>query len=268
MKNKNDSRTVIIGGILILLIGAGFLTRSYWGAFSTKDASSDQNEEEGSYDLPTLDAKVVKQKMDNGEMVRLLEVRNSASYKIEHIPHSELISFSALDVFLPDPNELVVIVLDTEDAETLEVVKNTLRKKSFTTYLLSGGYSAWKRQNLPTISFGDPGSLLDQSKVVFISEKEALVWLTDPDQTVFLLDVQSEQSYQKKHINGAKNIPLGELEKRFRELPSSTSILVYGENELTSFQAGVRLADLGFITTKTLGGDKHLTPTSLFVLAP
>jgi hypothetical protein len=58
------------------------------------------------------------------------------------------------------------------------------------------------------------------------------------------------------------------LEKRYKEVPVGTNILVYGEKELNSFQGGVRLADLGFITTKTLSGDTHLSPQSVFVLEP
>ncbi|MFZ3031959.1 MAG: rhodanese-like domain-containing protein, partial [Candidatus Moraniibacteriota bacterium] len=118
------------------------------------------------------------------------------------------------------------------------------------------------------LSRGDPSSFLDQSKITYITPAEALKALANTDANYFLLDVQSAQNYQKKHLKGSVNIPLAELERRSKEIPAGRNILVYGESELSSFQGGVRLADLNVFTARTLSGNDHLKPESGFFLEP
>ena len=267
---NQDTRTVLIGGALILLVTGGFFFQRFWhdrskGQDSKSEPGVLSQTEDG---LPTITAETVSQKMTNGEKVRLLDLRSPESFRLEHIPHSLSLSPGAFAAFLPNPDELVIIVYAAKDTQTLEVIKNSLRQKSLKAFLLEGGFEEWKRTGHQVISFGDPNSFTDQSKVIFISPADAITLLKDTTQDIFLLDVQSEANYQKRHIKSAKNIPLDQLEKRSGEIPSSTMILVYGESEQTSFQAGVRLADLNIVTAKKLRGDNNLDPGSPFLFQP
>ena len=51
-----------------------------------------------------------------------------------------------------------------------------------------------------------------------------------------LLDVRTAEEYAEKHVDGAVNIPVNELEKRLGELPRDRQIVVYCH---TGARAGV-----------------------------
>jgi rhodanese-related sulfurtransferase len=86
--------------------------------------------------------------------------------------------------------------------------------------------------------------------------------LNEKSPTLFVLDIGQSENYKKRHIVGAVNIPLEELERRVREIPAGRQIVVYGENDVVSFQGGVILSDLGIFTAQTLSGNKYLAPES------
>jgi sulfur-carrier protein adenylyltransferase/sulfurtransferase len=48
-----------------------------------------------------------------------------------------------------------------------------------------------------------------------------------PDPGATLLDVRQPQEYASGHMPGAKLIPVGELESRWKELPLKQPIIVY-----------------------------------------
>lgn len=265
-KNK-DSRGVAIGGGLILLIGSWFFFQSFRGN-TEDDLNSERNRDvlpiEENQTIPTLSDDVIRQKILNNEKVRFLDLRDAESFKQEHIPHSLPLSPGTLESFIPEPDELLIIVLSTNDFQTLEVVKNSMRKKSTQIFLLAGGFQEWKKNGNQTISYGDPNSIFDQSKVTYITQTEIINAPND----FIILDVQSETNYQKKHVKGALHIPLDQLERRSTEIPAATDIIVYGESELVSFQGAVRLAGLNIISVKALRGNDHLKAESIFLLEP
>lgn len=267
---KKNIRALFIGSILILMVGGLFIYRSLKGSDTkeTKSESSTITNKNDGNDITAITSDVVRQKMLNGEAIVFLEIRDSESYKTEHIPHSFLLSSSALSSFVPKENEIPVVVLSNKDTQGIEVVKNILRQKSYNAFLLKGGFEEWKQQGNKTISSGDQNSFIDQSKVTYITPPEALKIMNDPESKVFILDVQSENNYQKVHIKGAVNIPLDQLEKRSQEIPAGRTIIVYGETELASFQGGVRLSGLNFFATKTLSNTHTLEKESGLPLEP
>ena len=263
-------RAVLIGGTLILLVGGFFIIRTLWDTTPPEESPSPSASEEKSNteSAPTISADVIRQKMQNGERVVFLDVRDQAAFDGEHIPHSIPTSPSTLASYTADANALVVIVLSNADTQRKEVVATLLKQRSSPAFLLAGGIEEWKLSGNQLISRGDPNSFVDQSKVTYVTPAEAVKMMTETVGGLTILDVQSEQNYQRKHIKGAINIPLQQLEKRSRELSAGKNILVYGENELASFQGGTLLNDLSFFTARTLRGNDHLKPGSGFILEP
>jgi rhodanese-related sulfurtransferase len=43
----------------------------------------------------------------------------------------------------------------------------------------------------------------------------------------FLLDVRTPDEYRQGHLRGAVLVPLGDLERRFREIPRNRAVVVY-----------------------------------------
>lgn len=69
-----------------------------------------------------------------------------------------------------------------------------------------------------------------------------------------LLDVRQPREYEAGHIPGAKLIPLGELEYRYRELDNDQGIISYCRFGHRSMAASILLCGLGFENVYNLDG--------------
>lgn len=76
------------------------------------------------------------------------------------------------------------------------------------------------------------------------------------EQGALLVDVRTPGEYVGGHIEGARNIPLAELEGRLDEVgdPSADVIIVYCRSGHRSGQAAGILEDSGFTQVHNLGG--------------
>lgn len=59
-----------------------------------------------------------------------------------------------------------------------------------------------------------------------ISAREAKA-LLDKDKSIYLLDVRTPQEYSQGKLAGSVLIPIGEFERRVREVPKNKTIVVY-----------------------------------------
>ncbi len=266
--NERDKKAFFVGGVLILLVGAYFIGKNLFFKNGNGDQPSVPAIMDEKVDTPFMLPNVLLKKTQNGDAVTLLDIRDEASFQDEHLLHSLASPISSLGNFSPTKDETVVIIFSESDRTALETAKNIMRQKSFAYFFLKGGFEGWKVLNAPTVSIGNPNSFIDQSKVTYITLEEYKKLAGENNPSVFLLDVQTEDNFKKKHLKGAKNIPLALLEKRVDEIPAGRQIIVYGESDLVSFQGGVRLSDLGIFSARTLKGDKYLSPESGLPLEP
>jgi len=269
-EEKKNLQALSVGGLLILLVGGFFILRVFWNKDSATpvDIVAEKNTGDETKEAPSLSAEVIQQKILNGDKVVFLDARDKENFDSAHIPHSILTSPSALQSYVPDKDTLVVVVLSNRDASREEAVSTILKQKSYPAFILKGGIEAWQTNGNPIMTIADPGSLVDQSKISPLSPAEALKMIQEGSPKLLILDVQSEQNFQKKHIKGAINIPFDQLEKRSKEIPNTKTIIVYGETDLVSFRAGARLNDLSIFSAQTLTGNNHLKPESGFPLEP
>lgn len=262
-KNKRDRRALTIGFILILFVGVYFIGKSFFWTHSdvseTPASSAVDNEAKAA---PLIAPDVLLQKIQNGDKIVIVDVRTTALFATEHIAHSISLPIGSLQNFSPNKDESIVIVFSEADLQTFETAKNILAQKSFPYFFLKGGFEGWQNIHAPTISIGDPNSFIDQSKITYIELEPFKKLLNEKEPSLFILDIQTEENYKKKHIVGATNIPLGELEKRSDEIPAGKQIVIYGENDNISFLGGVRLSDLGIFAVQTLIGNKYLASDS------
>ncbi len=268
-QEKKNARAVLVGGLLVLLVGGYFIGRTLFkDTPKEEDISAALPSPAESNPIPELDANTIRQKLMNKEQLVLVDVRGQADFESEHLLGSRSISTGALATFVPEEGSTVIIVFSAQDKNTRETTETILRQKSYPVFMLKGGIEAWKRGGNQLISEGNPNSFLDQSKVTYISLDEFKKLYFNPPTNLLLLDVQTTEAYERAHIRGAFHIPLKELEKRSGEIPAGSTIVVYGENELTSFQGGVRLADLNIFTGKTLAGSDYLKKESGLPIEP
>lgn len=271
-KRKNDIYAVALGGALVLLVGAYFIGKSMSGDDTTPSGTDEMSQkaarEEAFYEAikssPFIEADDLTQKIKNGDKVQFIDIRSPEEYAIEHIKDARQLVAGAFDGFSVNQGEIAVIVFSEDDLASFETARNVFGQKSFPYFFLRGGLSAWKIAGNPTVSIGDPRSFVDQSKIVYISPEDLALLLNVDQESVFLIDVQSKEDYRKGHIKGAMNIPLDELEDRIFKVraPVGKAVVVYGKTDVASFQAGVRISDLGAMAVRTLSGNDHLTTGS------
>lgn len=65
-------------------------------------------------------------------------------------------------------------------------------------------------------------------------------------QNILIIDVRNKDAYNEGHINGAKNIPLDQLDKRMTKLSRDKDIVVYCQTGSRSIRAIRKLEIAGF----------------------
>lgn len=86
-----------------------------------------------------------------------------------------------------------------------------------------------------------------------ISAEEAKARLSEKNKP-FLLDVRQPEEFRSEHINGAKLIPLGELQSRMKELPKNQEIICVCRSGNRSSSATRQLVEAGYQVKNLNGG--------------
>jgi rhodanese-related sulfurtransferase len=149
---------------------------------------------------------------------------------------------------------------DTNEGVNLAVAQ-FLEEQKIPYAFLQGGHAAWVALHEQVITTGDPNSFVDQSKVQYITPEELKKRFVEGEK-FFVLDVQPKEKFEKKHLKEAVNIPLFELENRIKEVPTGKKIIVYGQTDTESFQAGITLFDLNVFSALVISGNNILAPES------
>lgn len=265
--DKKNMQVISIGMASILLVGVFFIGKSFWNNSGEEDSGTYNSPD--SADAPvrqTITPSDLQAKLARHEKVMLLDIRSEEQFALKHIPQSRSFPSENLINFQKEEGPLLVIIGSSSSPDANELAEGVLKSKNIEAWFLAGGFEEWSGKGYPVISSGDPSDFVDQSKVTFIT-KENLIPLIGASNIV-ILDTQSEENYKRKHIKGVVHITLDELEKRTGDIPPGKDLIVYGENEMESFRAGVRLFDLNFFTVKTLRGNDHLKTGSPLPLEP
>ena len=260
-ENKsNENKALIVGFALIVVVALVTLFRSETFSNKTdktsKNQASTQNKAVPNVDYQTISAKDLQKKLSkNKDNLTLLDIRTFDEYIGEHIvdavniPPDEFPTAPKLDA-----KKSIIIIGKIGTDPNIEKVVDELKKADFNDItVLAGGMEAWKNIAGMVVTYGDPTSFVDQSKVSYVEAiklKEAM----DQKVPVFILDVRTAEEFSKGHIPSARNLPFEELEKRRSEVPSLEKIVVTGINELQEFQASVQLYDMNLNTGFVLKG--------------
>lgn len=256
-QNSPKEKAAFIVGLIFIVLAVYFSFYKTMGDKKDKQAYL-ENEEGPNYVIPKISTKEVKSMITRGNAVIFLDIREETDFAKEHIIDSISIdpqkNLSNQDLGKLGENKeinfIVIGYLDNakKNSETIDSIKNNGYKNVF---LLNGGIEGWRNENGQIITYGDPNSFTSQSKVTFISAEE-LKKLLETNYPCYVLDVRQPELYKLEHIKGAANIPIQDLEKKRKDLPVSMEIFVYSWNDLESFQAGVRLFDLGLFNARVL----------------
>ncbi|MEP7162782.1 MAG: rhodanese-like domain-containing protein, partial [Candidatus Moraniibacteriota bacterium] len=223
---RHEGRALGITFLLLLCV-VGIFVFQY---FSKQTDSPGKESGQASVDLRELrswNAPEVKRRVDGGEKIVFIDLRSSESYSLEHIYASTWFPLEKLSGFTPLSGEVYVLVVDPGISSTdLVNIHKTLKEKTDSFAFLQGGIDAWRTIGEEVISFGEPNSYIDQSKVTFVSSEKAKED-TQKNLNLFFLDVQEASDFASGHIPGAINVPLAEIEKKRSSLPLGKTFIVY-----------------------------------------
>jgi rhodanese-related sulfurtransferase len=248
-QKRKELIAVIIGIGLVALVATITIGRQFIGN------PDNLKKNDSAINVPTISAQELKEKIFQKEKIHIIDIREKNFYDLSHIPSSDNIPLDALSsaaLNFPLNESIALVGYETSSLENNNAVEILQNKGYQNVSVIIGGINTWTLNNGATISSGDPNSFIDQSKVVFINAEEIKNLIENKSQSIFIIDVRSEQEFKKEHLPLAHNIFLNDIESAKKDVPFSKKIIVYGGNELQGFQAGVRLYDLGFFNTQVL----------------
>jgi rhodanese-related sulfurtransferase len=262
-KNHSETKIIAIGLLLILLIGIYFFGQTWWRNKKADEKAYTALATEASLEnYPTITPESLQKIIRSPEeKFTLIDIRPAAEYELSHIPNSLSYPDKALlAVNLKTIQKVIIVGDDINEGVNLSVAK-FLDEQKIPYAFLKGGHTAWVALNEQVITTGDPNSFVDQSKVQYISPEDLKKRFIDGEK-FFVLDVQPKEKFIQRHLRESVNIPLLELENRIGEIPTGKKIIVYGQNDTESFQAGITLFDLNIFSALAVSGNNVLAPES------
>jgi len=254
---KKEEIAIIIGFALIMCVLIFTFIRSInWQKSPGSTDSSDQNAVQHAADYDTISSNDLGQLIRENKGVIVVDIRSYDAYIAHHIldsiniPIDELAQSSKIK-----PSDTIFIVgVDSNDSDVPNAVA-TLKNNHFTNIkVLAGGLAAWEGSGGQTVTFGDPTSFIDQSKVFYVDTAQAHDIIKNYSDSTIILDVRDASMFAQGHVPNAINIPLLDLERRRNELSPLKKILIFGVTDVAEFQAGVQLYDLTQTTAYVVKG--------------
>lgn len=224
----------------------------YW--YTHRHPSVNESQGASLTELRFLSPENIFERIKNNENIHFIDIRSRSSYETSHILDSEWLGLAEIAHYSPPPGALIIIVSDKENSnEQLKEIYFRYTKQKFTFGFLQGGIENWITQGGAVISVADPNSMVDRSKILTVTPRE-MIELSQTLVNTILLDVREETAFNAGHIPGAVNVPLDRLERDRSSIPSIGSLIVYGTDDTTGFQAGTRLFDMGYFGVRVIQG--------------
>ncbi|MDO8241093.1 MAG: rhodanese-like domain-containing protein [Candidatus Moranbacteria bacterium] len=257
-KDHNSNLVAIIVGfaLIILIAGLAFfrLNKSQDVAKKASEAPKNAAAENIKKAAKISASDLVKKMLDRQSDLTLIDVRGADDFAKEHLLDSQNTPLpTIMDAMLPlDKDKNYTIINYDSSVEAIATIVKILTDAGFKNIAyLDGGFDGWKEGFNSTVSAGDPNSFIDQSKVTYI-QTDKLKEMLEAGDYLTIIDVRKKNQFDEGHIKGAVNIFLEDLEKKRTEIPSNKKIVLYDNDGLWAFKAGVRLFDMGVFNTLTL----------------
>lgn len=255
--NKNESLKVLSIGIILIVAVVGIIfLKSKFGENEKKEIieNSPRSENELSQKAAAISEEDLNKQIMSGADILVIDIRNLEEFAIEHIIDSKNIPLENLseNIISLEKHLSYIIVDNSGNIDSIKQAVGILSAAEISNiYYLEGGFYAWKSSFNQTISAGNPTSFSDRAKVSPINSDE-FKKIIDTEKNLYIIDVRKSGAYQEGHIANAKNIFLEDIENRRKEIPLGKKIIVYDNDGFWSFQAAVRLFDLGVINVFSL----------------
>lgn len=179
----------------------------------------------------------VKQKLDAGEDIFIVDVRQPEEYAQGYVPKALLIPLGEIEQRLDEiPRNLPVIVVCKSGWRSAQA-SQILDDNGFDNiHNMVGGTLAWK--DMPSYLYVTPQDLRDQ--------------LADVNKLI--LDVRTVEEYSAAHIEIAISIPFDQLDQRLDEIPQDKEIVVVATDDDQGVETAEKLIESGYTEVKNMAG--------------
>lgn len=255
-KEKINILVIGIGVLLIFLTGLFVVLKPFIGKKNNTllESNTDPEYINDLKKAKKITSEDLRKKILIGKNTLVIDIRDEISFAEEHIVDSINIPYPNIQNSLAslDKTKTYVLVDDGSSFQAAALAGGIFTTNDFlNVFYLSGGFIAWKNKTNLTITAGNPTSFIDQSKVLYVSSDD-LKKIIETENDFYIIDVREKGQFESGHIKNATNIFLDDLEKRRAEIPRGKKIILCDDNSFMAFQAGVRLADLGFSNVTVL----------------
>lgn len=242
---------LIVGFGLVVSVVIFFAARN-----TSENAAEETVRDEASVEvgptLPSITPEEAKKKFFSETPAKIIDIRSETEYQTSHIPDSLSMPAEKLGEYFPATEGEEILVVPARDETVSAKASEIFSKKNVRYAFIKGGLFAWGKSGGQVVTFGNPSSPIDRSKITFVSAEEFKQAVENQEILRIVVDVRSKEAFAKSHIPKAVNIPLPELERRRSEIPPATNVALYAESDLDAFQAAVRLFDFGIFSVETL----------------
>ena len=144
---------------------------------------------------------------------------------------------------------LVLYCASTGCHRSMHAARTALDLEYRNAFVLEGGLPGWKGAGF-SIEYE---RRVPRTGIASIKPKVLNRWVADK-RDILILDIRSRDLFDAKHIPGAVNSSLDELEDTYRELPMDKRIIVVDEQGHRSFIAACYLYERGLVDVQRLFG--------------
>lgn len=258
--NLAGKREKIIMIILVVVIAAAIGLYFLWPKDQATNEAGNQTTASSTskYNIPTITAKELKDKLDNQEKFILLDVRKPVEYAEGHVNGAANVALADLESnkkYFPTDIDIVTMC-DGSDCQRSQAASEQLtdwgfkRVKNF-----KGGTKEWKEEAYPVVI--GLVSNVQNFKIPTITAAE-LNSQINAGAINTLLDVRNSVDYKQKHIPKARNVSFAEMEAlaKSQDINLQLPIVVYGgANEASTTTAARTLLANGAKDLSVLDGN-------------
>jgi rhodanese-related sulfurtransferase len=159
--------------------------------------------------------------------------------------------FDSKIAMLPaDKNKTLVFYCESESSQRSFESADAAVKHGYTNvFVLEGGIPAWKRAGYEVAT----EERIPRMAIQAVTPQVLRQWLTEK-RDFLLLDIRPEKAFNEAHIEGAVNIPLYQLHRRYQELPLNRLLIVVDNRGFRTLIAASYLKRRGCEVKRLFGG--------------
>lgn len=250
MKMKQKFSPNLMAGILtltsiILVVVVFFIGKNKDSEPKSELEMTDQEIAEANFDITFIEPQKVFSSIRKKNFL-IVDTRSNLQFQESHIEASINIPFEDLENGQDLPQDKTIIFVEANETIAGKELASKIKNLGYQLNYLQGGLEGYLNAGFNLVSSGNIVSLQDRAKTNPIDLKSLGEKLQNGERFVYL-DVRKTESYTQDHFKKSVNIPLENLEKNKKEIPTG-KILIIDEDPVRSFKASVQLTDMNILS--------------------